>query len=195
MVERFRLGVSIALTLFGIAVTSSADPSRSLGNVHMALGMTIILGAICVYLRRSYIGKIAWLMGIVFFLGRAFCVGPLEEGVWTVVCREGEFRWVQSSPFAVKSLHDETLQVGKCGFALIYRTLPSDRARQASFLVYWSVTEQDLRRYVAADGGKRTVEARLEALFPTHVGDEELAAFKRRCLAVGVSVNGIYREL
>lgn len=195
MIERFKLGVGISLSLFGVIVALSADLNRSSGNARVALGLTIMLGAACGSIPRAYLGKVVWLIAILCFLGRAFCVGPVQEDVWTVVCRNGEFRWVQRSPFAVKSLHDETLRVRKFGMTLIERSLRDEPEKECSFSVHWSVAEQDLSRYVAAARVGHTVEDLLEELFPADVGDDDLAAFKRTCRKVGVSIGGIYREL
>lgn len=194
MAERFKLGVSISLALFGSVVASSGDLNRSSGSASAALGMTIILGAACISIPRAYLGKAVWVMAILWLLGRAFCVGPVEDDVWTVVCRNGEFRWVQRSPFAVKSLYDETLRIRKFGVTLIERSLHNQTEKQGSFSVHWSVAEQDLERYLATRDG-RTVEDILEELFPADLGDNDLSAFKRSCRKAGVSVGGIYREL
>lgn len=195
MVQRFRLGVSLSVALYGAIVAFSGDLGRSVGNASIALGLTLMLAAACVSIQRAYVGKLVWITAILFFLGRAFCVGPIEDGVWSVVYRGREFRWVQRSSFAVKSLYDETLQVPKTGVTLIERESMRGRREGAEFSVHWSVAEQDLPQYVATYREGRTVERLLEELFPAEMADEELAAFKRRCRRAGVSIGGIYRDL
>lgn len=194
MVERFKLGVGLSLALSGAIIMFSADLSRSAGYALIALGLTIVLAGACVSTRRLYVGKVACAAAIVLFLGKAFCVGPTEDGAWTVVCRGGELCWVQRSPFAVKWLYDERLRVPKTGVTLIERPL-RDKRGLVDFAVHWSVAEQDLGRYVAAHREGQTVELLLEELFPHEMIDEELVVFKKRCRQAGVSIGGIYQGL